>query len=298
MTLQQLIYFREVARELHFSRAADNLYVAQSSLSHAIQELESEIGAPLFLRRNGKKIQLTTYGKAFLPYVEHSLSELERGRNELDQLISPNSGIVRIAYSYMNGVNIMPYFLNWFYDQTENQDISVRQVVNHGGKAFIEECLAQCDADLALSTWPFLESQHVQSVFLTKQEQFAVVPIKHPLSSKDKIKLEDLAGEKIIMFSGAYGLYDYTVELFRRAKVPVTFVDGCTDWSTVLMEVVRGEGIAIQPETDIFHDEVVFLPLDTPGNMRNVYLLWPKDRKLSKAAEYTRKFILELYNVQ
>lgn len=296
MTLQQLLYFREVAHELHFSRAADNLYVAQSSLSHSIQELESEIGAPLFLRRNGKKIQLTTYGKAFLPYVERVLLELDSGKNELEQMISPNCGVARIAYSYTNGCGIMADLLNAFYDVPSNADISIRQVVNHGGKAFIEDVLALCEADIAISTWPFTDSPHIQSTKIAEQEQYVLLPNDHPLASKEMVSVQELKDDNIIMFSGAYGLYDYTVDLFRGNGIDANFVDGFTDWSTVIMEVARGNGIAILPYVDIFSENIVCVKLDDPNNTRDLFLLWPADRKLSKTADAVRKFILEYFN--
>ena len=55
MTIQQLIYFREVANTLHFTKAAQRLYVTTSALSYAISSLERELGVPLFCEGNGKK---------------------------------------------------------------------------------------------------------------------------------------------------------------------------------------------------------------------------------------------------
>ena len=107
MTLQQLIYFKEVAKVKHFTRAAENLYVAQSSLSHAVQELESELGAPLFLRRNGKKVEITNYGEALLPYVDRALEAVNDGKRHLMDMIAPERGVVNIAYTYLNGCSII-----------------------------------------------------------------------------------------------------------------------------------------------------------------------------------------------
>lgn len=50
MTLQQMYYFLEVVKTRHFTKAAQNLYVSQSALSHSIQAMEREVGAPLFIR--------------------------------------------------------------------------------------------------------------------------------------------------------------------------------------------------------------------------------------------------------
>ena len=78
MTLLQLKYFLEAARTGSFTMAAKNLFVAQSSLSYAIHELEHELGVPLFVRSAGKKkIELTEYGKKYLPYSEQIFKLLD-----------------------------------------------------------------------------------------------------------------------------------------------------------------------------------------------------------------------------
>ena len=89
MTLTQLRYFCEVAKTRHFTAAANNLYVAQSSLSYAIRELEAELEAPLFIRRPNKRIDLTEFGHALLPYAEAGIKMLEDGKNEVVSMRSP-----------------------------------------------------------------------------------------------------------------------------------------------------------------------------------------------------------------
>ena len=67
MTLQQLIYFREVADTRNFTKASKNLNVTQSALSYSIISLERELELPLFIRSCGRKIELTSYGSVLLP---------------------------------------------------------------------------------------------------------------------------------------------------------------------------------------------------------------------------------------
>ena len=72
MNLNQLQYFKILAQEEHYTRAAQMLSITQPSLSHAIAQLEEELGTRLF-EKKGRNIVLTRYGKLFLPYVEESL---------------------------------------------------------------------------------------------------------------------------------------------------------------------------------------------------------------------------------
>lgn len=72
MNLQWLYYFNTIAELEHYTRAAEKLHVSQSNLSHAIKELENELGVQLF-ERQGRNIKLTKYGEIFQPYVILSL---------------------------------------------------------------------------------------------------------------------------------------------------------------------------------------------------------------------------------
>ena len=91
MNLRQLYYFKKIAELEHYTRAAKELFVSQSSLSHAIQELESELNVKFF-EKKGRNVELTKYGQLFLPYVQKSLATLEAGIDKLSDYINPNTG--------------------------------------------------------------------------------------------------------------------------------------------------------------------------------------------------------------
>lgn len=291
MTLQQMIYFREVAKTCHFTRAAENLFVSQSSLSHAIQEMESEIGAPLFLRKNGKKISLTKYGEHFLKYIERALAEIENGQKELQLMISPNGvGSVNIAYSFINGNSIVQEVLDSFYQTPESKSIFIHSIVNHGGKAFIEEAIASCQAELAFSCSQFEDSCHIVSEHLTSQELFAAMPANHPLADRAVIALQEIQNENIIMYAGAMNLYEHVVSMFKQEGLNPNYVDGITDWTVQLREVARGAGVAILPKINVDTSRIHFVKISSDRNIRDVYLLSPADRKLSASAEFIRQY--------
>ena len=106
MTLLQLKYFLEAAKAGSFTLAANNLFVAPSSLSYAIHELEHELGVPLFVRSAGKKkIELTEYGRKYLPYSEQIFTLLDAGETELKTLKDPLSGVVRLGFYYCVSAN-------------------------------------------------------------------------------------------------------------------------------------------------------------------------------------------------
>src|SRR3990170_292814 len=82
MELRHLTYFVAAAERLNFSRAAEELHVAQPAISQQIHALERELGVPLF-ERVGKRVSLTEAGKALLPHARQILSAVEAARNEV-----------------------------------------------------------------------------------------------------------------------------------------------------------------------------------------------------------------------
>ena len=76
MNLQQLYYFKTIAELEHYTKASEALNVNQSSLSHAMQSLEQELGVKLFVR-SGRNVALSAYGRMFLPHVAKALEALD-----------------------------------------------------------------------------------------------------------------------------------------------------------------------------------------------------------------------------
>src|SRR5947208_851858 len=96
MDLLPLRYFQAVARRGHLSQAADELRIAQPSLSRAIARLEGELGVPLF-DRTGRRLRLNRFGVAFLRRVDRALGELDDGRRELADAAGLDHGSIAVA---------------------------------------------------------------------------------------------------------------------------------------------------------------------------------------------------------
>src|SRR5919197_6074234 len=90
MELRQLRYFAAVARQGSFTRAADELHLAQSALSQQVRRLERELRVELLVRAS-RRVELTDAGEIALTRATRILSEVEALRSELDEL----SGLVR-----------------------------------------------------------------------------------------------------------------------------------------------------------------------------------------------------------
>jgi len=97
MELRHLLYFKTVAEELHFRKAALKLFISQPPLSRQIRELEEDLGARLF-ERNNKKVSLTPAGYYFKKRIDELFAHLEESRGMVKQLHENMSGELKIGY--------------------------------------------------------------------------------------------------------------------------------------------------------------------------------------------------------
>ena len=95
MNLSYIRYFVELAHVQHYTNAARNLNITQPSLSHAISQLEEELGVMLF-EKNGRNTELTAFGREFLACAERSLGTLDAGVESI-QKEAAGDGVIRLG---------------------------------------------------------------------------------------------------------------------------------------------------------------------------------------------------------
>lgn len=292
MTLQQILYFKEIAKTQNFTQAAQSLFVAQSSLSHSIQCLEREVGVPLFVRKSGKKAMLTSYGQAFLPYADQILNNLEEGQKIIDRMRNPNSGVVTVTYSFVNCFSLVSMVFKDFYAEHSYNDISVRFEINQG-RLLIEKNVAMGEQDLAFSCTPSYDG--LNTLPIVQQELFLMLPVNHPLARKKKLSLFDVKDELFVGYYSSWNLSNWIVGMFESCGLQQNVMEYFPDWATQLTYVAMGIGLAITPRLPIDPKLIAMVPIDHPNRYRNVYLHWAANRKLSSSAEYVKQYCIDYF---
>ncbi len=279
MELFQLRYFVTAARLLHFSRAAESLYVSQPSLSLQIARLEAELATPLF-HREGRRVTLTDAGEALLPLAERILESEAEARRVVQQVAGLERGRLALCALPALDQHLLPPWLARFRRDHPGVEIRVREL--RPARAVAQAVLSG-SADLGFVHLP-CDLQGLQMRPLLEEPLALVVPEGHPLADRERVPLAEAAGEEFVWVHEA-GEPDHP--LFA-ACVSAGFTPRvvCQSGSAqgALALVAAGLGIALLPRLAIESrpgTRVISLADPCPG--RTLAVLW-KEGALNHAA--------------
>lgn len=288
MNLQQLRYFKTIAEYEHYTKAAEAMSTSQSSLSHAMQTLEQELGANLFTR-TGRNIVLSPYGKMFLPHVTRALEALDEGVEELRHAVNPETGIVSIA-CFPSLVEFVPDIVVRYISDTNRIDVrpQTEQVATY---YTLREHLIEGKTQLVFATK--MDDERIESTLIGEQGFVLLVSKNHPFAERESIRLQDLDGENYIAYSRDSQLRHLLDRMFRETGIRPKVTAETAQDMMIYGLVAAGRGISITP-----------YPIGgTPYNVRYVriegaekrklYLLWNKDTYLPPAAAQFRDYVIQ-----
>lgn len=281
MTLQQLRYFCVMTEVLHYTKAANMLYVSQPSLSYSLSKLEEELGVPLF-EKTGKQTRLTKFGTAFLPFAKNALNELSRGEALLMEMAGSVSGTISLGYIYSVGFELMPRVVERFFDHRGDREITFR--FQQGMTRVLLDQLLEGSLDILLSAEP--DTEGFDFIPIYHQEVFLAVHEKHPLAERKAVKLDDLAGEKLISINHNAILYRQLEERFRKHDMEPQIVFEVDECSSIAAFVAAGAGVAIIPHLPVADSyPIALLPFEEPKLQREIGLLKCKNRFMTPSVQ-------------
>lgn len=286
MELHHLRYFVAVAERLSFSRAAEDLDLAQPSLSRQIRDLERELGAPLF-NREGRRISLTAAGAALLPAARASLAEAERGRRSVREVLGGRAGPLLIGSSPQTAATVLAPLLGRWQREHPTVEVHIVEEGVLGLIAMLEDgridlAVVPMDVPPTLSVAPFL-SAHVR----------AVAPKDHPLILQATVDLRRLVagpGEEpvpLLLLKESYLTRLRLTSAWQEAGLrPLVAMESAVG-QTLAAYAEAGLGVAILPDTVDLRGfdlgSAIVVDGDQPLVLRNG-LGWNPRRYLSPAA--------------
>lgn len=287
MELLQLQYFLAVARLEHVTEAARSLHVTQSSLSKTIQRLEEDLGVPLF-DRTGRKLRLNEFGRRFLRRAERALFELEQGKQEISDLSSPEHGTLELA---VTTASTLPNILREFrkkrpYIQFHVQMLTTKEMVTLLHRGEVDFCLSS----------PPIQGDDIECQIVFIDPILIAVPKGHRLADRSSVSLTELRDEWFVGVKRGYGTRDLLDSVCKSVGfVPKYVYEG--DEPARLSALVEAEiGIAFIPSTARNSQEhITYLQVENHELVREIALLWHKNRYISRAALEFRKVVVEYF---
>ncbi|BAY35316.1 transcriptional regulator LysR family protein (plasmid) [Nostoc carneum NIES-2107] len=293
MELRHLRYFIAVAEELHFSKAAERLHIAQPPLSQQIQQLEAELGVELFHRKTKRQVQLTEAGKVFLQEAYGLLLQLENAIALTQRIGRGQTGQLRIGFTSLVIYELLPSILRQFREQFPQVELVLRELTTSQQEQAIRDSLIHIGF-----AHPPLEDDTLSYQSIHQQTLVVALPSNHSLTQTEYIQVQELEDEPLIMFPRylAPGLYDLIMSLFRQRNIKPQITQEAVQMQTIVGLVSAGMGVAITPSVlqNLQRSGVTYRPLLEAAPVIETAVIW-QENSLTPLVEnflkFTQKFI-------
>ncbi|MFG2839059.1 LysR family transcriptional regulator [Streptomyces zaomyceticus] len=192
--VRELRYFLAVAEELHFTRAAERLYVSQPALSKQIRALERQLGAPLF-DRDRRGVALTSVGTALLPHARALLAAWEAGREAVRRARKAADRTLVVGMSTSPGRGgLLPAIRSRFTGTHPEASLRLRQV----GWEDPTAGLADGASDVAFVWLPLADAERFRWVVVAAEPRLVALPESHPLAARERLDFAELLDEPFL----------------------------------------------------------------------------------------------------
>lgn len=244
MDLRQLEAFVAVADELHFSRAAERLQMAQSPLSQRIKSLERELGVELFARTN-RRVALTGAGKVVLREARATLRAATATRRAAERARTGRAGVLRVGFVASAAFLQLPSLLRDVRERAPDVRIELQRL---DSVAQIEALESDAiDVGIARSSPP--ERDDIRARPLQAEPLLAVLPSTHRLVGTRSAALEALSGDPWVLprSGGGTDLVARVLRACAAAGFTPSVAHEAPDLPSVLGLVAGGLGVSLVP---------------------------------------------------
>jgi DNA-binding transcriptional LysR family regulator len=289
MTFAQLEIFVTVIECQSFSLAASHLGISQSGVSHAVANLEEELGV-LLIERHRLGIALTEMGKCMIRHARQMLGLHDAILQEAAAMKGLKLGSVRIgSFGPTTSVRLLPQLM-WTFGQ-KYPEIELR--VFEAGDREVVEWLHDRYVDVGFVMLP---NEVVDTIQIAEDQLVVVIPAGHPLAKRSAIRPAELASEPFILSGG--GSRQLIEEVFRSAGVRLNVRYRLQQVLSILEIVRRGLGVSVVAELALPEDckGLSIVPFE-PRVVRRIGLAVRDRNNLSLASRAFFEFAQERYSL-
>jgi DNA-binding transcriptional LysR family regulator len=241
MLLAQIQSFVAVARAGNVTRAAEELFVSQPTLTGRLKSLENELGVVL-LHRTTRGVRLTEAGLAYLPHAERILSAAADGARTLTE-VRQGGGVLTVAVAPMVTFTVLPDVVRQFRERQSRMTLSIRTMTSGD----VTAALLRGDAELGIAR--DIRHPDLERVVLYDDRLMLIVDPGHRLASAKSVRVEDLSDEEFVLFDRSYGYRELTTALLGGTTVMPRGVVKVDSFGAVTKMVQAGLGVGIVPQS-------------------------------------------------
>ncbi len=242
VNLRDLRYLVALADERHFGKAAAKCFVSQPTLSAQIRKLEEYLGVPL-VERQPRRVALTETGEKIVRRARIVLQEadaiVEVARTDRD----PLSGQIKLALIPTVG----PYLLPHVAGRLKRELPRLKLMLYEYQTESLLERLRAGEIDVGVLALP-VEMDGLECVSMYDEPFALAVPSNHPLADRERVKIDDLRGETLLLLEDGHCLRDQALEVCSRIRVNETQDYRATSLETLRQMVAAGHGVTLLPE--------------------------------------------------
>jgi DNA-binding transcriptional LysR family regulator len=283
MELRHLRTLEAIARHGSFTRAAEELHLAQSALSQQVRRLEAELGVEV-LRRTSRQVDVTPAGQVVLDYARRVLSEVDGLQSELQQLTGVLSGRVSIGAMWPTGNFHLPRVLGQFHEL--HPGVEIHMIEDTADRML--DMLRTDELDLAFASVDpdRLGDEFAATVLFEEQILVAVAP-GHALAERDHVTFDELAGETLIAYRDGSELRRRLEWAMGESGVMPRNSFYCTEMAAVRALASHGLGVAVLPQSIVAQEgpPIVGIPVGPKPLNWPVAIVWRGRRRQPPAAK-------------
>ena len=279
MELRQLRYFLAVARTMNFTRAAEEMHIAQPPLSRQISHLEDELGVRL-IDRDARPMKLTTSGEFFRERAEEIVARVERLKKETVSHGRSGRQVLRIGFETSALYGHLPTVVKYLRARNPQLDIDLRPMSAREQIEAIRTGTAEVGVGREL-----ISDEAVQQRVARQEPYYVALPIAHPLAGKESVGLRfaDLECENIISYgdAGTARRSDEVSRLMEQARFVPSRRTEIGDMLAALGMVAAEAGVAIVPASarHMRSDDVCYKRLDEEDAVTSIVVSMAKGWK-------------------
>ncbi len=253
LTLRDLEYLVEVARHLHFGKAAEACHVSQPALSAQIRKVEKFLGFSVFERTN-RKVALTSKGRHIAQQARVVLEEAQKMLTATGDLHSPEPLRMGII------TTLGPYYVPHFLPKIRKAFPHTQLILREGLTAQLLDELKSGSLDVVLIAAKTFDEAGLRVLPLFNEPFILAVPKQHPLANKKSIRPGDLKASEMVLLEDGHCLRNQVLEICPRNRRGSVHQYHATTVETLKALVASGLGYTLIP----------FLAVDKPNRLRGL----------------------------